>query len=230
MVQHNWSQIQAIIFDMDGTLVDTERLWKKSEKDLLANHNRQYDEIIHAPFLGLETGELIASIRRAYDLEAIDQDDLEEELHVRVEAYLKTETIPQPGAVDLVNHVLRNKFPTAIATNSSRRIVDATLAEQRWTDAIRIRCCADDVKQGKPAPDLYLLAAQSVGIAPENCIAIEDSLNGSRAAIAAGMICLSIPQHDLSSIAHFSAVTPFVFDGMHAVHQFLIEKGILVEE
>jgi HAD superfamily hydrolase (TIGR01509 family) len=225
-MQHNWSQIQAIIFDMDGTLVDTERLWSKSEKDLLKHHGRQYDHVTHAPFLGLASDELVAGVRQAYDLEHLEQNALVDELHERVKAYLKVETVPCLGAEDLVAAVFANKLSSAIASNSSVDIIEATLQNQTWLNSITTRCSVDHVAKGKPEPDLYLYAAQRIAIAPENCIAIEDSLLGSMGAVAAGMSCFSVPQGNFD-LAKYQAVTPFVFDSLVEVRQFLVEKQVL---
>lgn len=226
-MQDTWSQIQAIIFDMDGTLVDTEKLWAKSEKDLLKHHGRHYDHVTHAPFLGLSSDELVAGVRRAYDLEHLELNRLIDELHERVKAYLKLETEPCTGAEALVAAALKNNLASAIASNSSVDIIDATLENQRWLDPITTRCSADHVAKGKPAPDLYLFAAQQIRIAPENCIAIEDSLTGTMGAVAAGMICLSVPQGNFD-LAKYQAVTPYVFDNLVKLHQFLVERKVLV--
>jgi beta-phosphoglucomutase-like phosphatase (HAD superfamily) len=165
-------------------------------------------------------------VRQAYDIEHLEQNALVDELHERVKAYLKVETVPCLGAEDLVAAVFANKLSSAIASNSSVDIIEATLENQTWLNSITTRCSVDHVAKGKPEPDLYLYAAQRIAIAPENCIAIEDSLLGSMGAVAAGMICFSVPQGNFD-LAKYQAVTPFVFDSLVEVRQFLVEKQVL---
>ena len=177
--------------------------------------------------MGLATDELIARIRQVYRLEHVDQKTLEDDLHNRLQRQLRSETIAREGAVALVASVLDNEIPCAIASNSSMEIIAATLENQPWTHRIPIWCSADHVPQGKPAPDLYLFAAQRLGVDAGNCLAIEDSLNGVIASTAAGMISLAVPEIEHSVISTLESMTPYTFHGLNQVREFLVENKIL---
>lgn len=95
-------------------------------------------------------------------------------------------------------------------------IIKAVVKSQGWEDKIRHLYTANDVARGKPAPDVYLYAAQQLGVDAGDCIALEDSPNGARSAVSAGMTCYAIPDTH-STAAAFADITPHVFDDLHQV-------------
>lgn len=208
---------QAIIFDMDGLLVDSERLWKIAETAMLAERGAVYSEEKHAPFIGMALPQFIPNIKRVYEIDG-EVDALISELIDRVIAIIETDTQPQLGALEMVAFVQQHNIPHAIASSSPMRIINATLHSQAaWKDAFRVRCSADEVPHGKPAPDVYLLAAQRLNVDPRACIALEDSPNGARAAVAAGMTCFAVPDLSHAAPSAFADVTPHVVESLHDV-------------
>lgn len=210
-------EFKAIILDMDGTLVNTEKLWKDAERDLLSAYDRRYDTVIHADFLGLSVTDFIPAIQQAYDLTHISTKELEDDLENRVLTLLETQTKPTKGAIDLVNFIVDNDIPCAIASNSSHMIIEATLRHQRWADSIVRRFSADDVPKAKPAPDLFLHTAGQMNVEPQDCVVIEDSLTGAKAAVSADMTCFAVPDFELSDINAFKAITPHLFESLTEV-------------
>ena len=99
----------------------------------------------------------------------------------------------RPGAIELVDR-LRGRVPLALASNSGREIVDTALATARLAEAFDAIVTADDVSDGKPAPDIYLLACERLGVRPEDSLALEDTPSGIAAAKAAGLACIAVPQ------------------------------------
>ena len=215
------NNFHAIILDMDGTLVDTEKLWKEAEKELLLAYDRQYDPVIHAEFLGLGVADFIEAVQQAYDLTHIDSTTLEQDLENLASQLVAEKTQPTPGAVELIQYITDNAIPCAIASNSSHEIIQVTLSNQRWADGIVKRYSADDVPRAKPAPDLYLHVANQLGTDPQDCLAVEDSLAGLQSAVTAGMTCLAVPDKDLSDVDSFRAITPYVFDTLHEILNFI---------
>jgi len=207
-------EFKAIILDMDGTLVNTEKLWKDAERDLLLAYDRTYDTVIHTDFLGLAVTDFIPAIQQAYDLAHVDTKELEDNLENRVRILLETHAKPTKGAIDLVNFIFDNEIPCAIASNSSHAIIEATLRHQRWADPIIQRYSADDVPKAKPAPDLFLYTAGQLNVEPQDCVVIEDSFNGAKAAVAADMTCLTVPDFELSDINAFKTITPYIFESL----------------
>ncbi|HEX2619930.1 MAG TPA: HAD family hydrolase, partial [Phototrophicaceae bacterium] len=134
----------------------------------------------------------------------------------------------QPGAKELLAWVVENQIPCAIASNSSREIIDVTVGAQGWNDIFVVRCTGDDEKQGKPAPDVYLTAARRLGVDPQDCLALEDSLNGARAVVAAGMTCYAVPDKSHSTADAFRSITPYVFDSLIDVLALLIQNKQIV--
>ncbi|MBK9746292.1 MAG: HAD family phosphatase [Chloroflexi bacterium] len=211
---------QAIIFDMDGLLVDSEPVWAMAEGALLQERGKQWDIEIQRPLIGMRMRDFLVGIRSGYGL-SDTVDELVAELIGRMTKLVPTQVVPRPGAPELLEYLLARGIPCAIASSSPMPIIDAVVTSQGWDRYFQTHVCGDDVTHGKPAPDIYLEAARRIGIAPEACLALEDSPNGSRAAVAAGMVTIAVP--DLSHTSHsaFEVITPHVFDNLHEVQTAL---------
>ncbi len=211
---------QAIIFDMDGLLVDSEPVWAMAEGALLQERGKQWDIEIQRPLIGMRMRDFLVGIRSGYGL-SDTVDELVAELIGRMTKLVPTQVVPRPGAPELLEYLLARGIPCAIASSSPMPIIDAVVTSQGWDRYFQTHVCGDDVTHGKPAPDIYLEAARRIGVSPEACLALEDSPNGSRAAVAAGMVTIAVPDLSHTSHAAFEAITPHVFDSLHEVQAAL---------
>jgi HAD superfamily hydrolase (TIGR01509 family) len=198
---------------MDGTLVDSEPLWHRAEAALVSAHGHTLDAEVRRRLEGTATEAAMAVLREAYRIEA-DVATLATDLEARLLALLP-EAQAKPGAAELLAWTAESGLPFALVSNSSRTVIEGALAEQPWAELIapERRFSADDVGYGKPAPDLYLHAARSLGFDPAGCLAVEDTQTGVRAALAAGMTCWAVPEPHADLVA-FRALTPHLFGGL----------------
>ncbi|MFN8372144.1 MAG: HAD family phosphatase [Anaerolineae bacterium] len=217
---------RAIIFDMDGLLVDSESVWQIAEEAMLTARGLTMNSTARAALIGLRIDEFMMKMREIYNLQE-SADDLIEELIQRMLVLIPTDVKPQPGAPELVRFVAEHQVPRAIASSSPQIIIDAIVKAQGWDELVTVRCSAEHEQRGKPAPDVYLRAAEKLGIDPAGCLALEDSPNGARAAIAAGMLCYAVPDATHSTAAAFTGITPHVFDNLHQVLEKVRANGIL---
>ncbi len=211
---------EAIIFDMDGLLVDSERVWHIAEDEVFASRGLDYTDELRASIIGLRMDEFMARLQAHFRIEE-PLADLTAEVNANMLRMIPTMVQSQPGAVELLQLVQQRGWPLAIASSSPMAIIDATLRSQGWDEVFRLRCSADNVARGKPAPDVYLQAAKLLGVAPQRCLALEDSPNGARAAVAAGMTCYAVPDRSHSQPDAFTGITPQVFVDLHAVRASL---------
>jgi mannitol-1-/sugar-/sorbitol-6-/2-deoxyglucose-6-phosphatase len=212
----------AIIFDMDGLLVDTESVWEEAESAMLASYGIAMEPAVRATLIGLRNDVFIGKLKAMYDipesLEALQADVVERMLKL-----IPIKAQPMPGAVEMIQYVVDQGIPTAIASSSPGVIIEAVVASQGWGKFIPIRCSAEHLLAGKPEPHVYLEAAKVLDIAPMNCLALEDSPIGARAAVAAGMTCYAIPDLSHTRIEAFAGVTDHVFDTLHHVLERLTQ-------
>lgn len=213
---------KAIIFDMDGLLVDSESIWQEAEDGVLAQHNVRPSAEVRAQLLGLRNDEFMRRLREIYNINA-SQESLEREVIERMLRLIPQKVRPQPGAVELLAYVADLGLPTAIASSSPNAIIEAVVRSQGWQEALPVRCSAERLPRGKPAPDVYLKAAEALGVDPLDCLALEDSPNGARAAVAAGMTCYAVPESAHAHPERFAGITPHVFRSLHEVKAVLEE-------
>ncbi|UKA52097.1 HAD family phosphatase [Arthrobacter sp. FW305-123] len=181
---------QAVVFDCDGLLMDTESLWVQTQRIVCGELGVYFDTNLQHQLVGLPAsriGPLMAE-RSGTDPDAV----ITQLLDVN-ERLVRESGKPMPGARELVTF-LGAKVPLAVASNSARRILDVALSRGDFDNGFAATVSSDDVPRPKPAPDVYLAAANALGVGPQNCLAFEDSEAGAAAAGAAGMKVIAVPQ------------------------------------
>jgi HAD superfamily hydrolase (TIGR01509 family) len=185
--------LEAVVFDCDGLLLDTETHWSTAETALFARYGKTFGRDHKLRMIGSSlqaTGVILE--------ELLEQPGRADEINVEMvelveEAMVASE--PMPGAADLVAE-LRGTVRIALASNSWRRLITVALHAAELTDAFDVVVCGDEVRHPKPAPDIYLETARLLDVAPEKTIALEDSPNGVKAARVAGMFVIGIPSFE----------------------------------
>ncbi len=185
--------LPAVLWDMDGTLVDTEPYWIESEFELVETHGGKWS---HEHALNLVGNDLLESGRyiREHGRIALEPWEIVEELLDRVVARVERQVPWRPGAVELLTDLRAHGVRCALVTMSYRRFVQPILT-QLPHDTFEVVVTGDAVTQGKPHPEPYLTAAALLGLDPGETVAIEDSNTGARSAEAAGCTVLVVPNH-----------------------------------
>jgi HAD superfamily hydrolase (TIGR01509 family) len=184
--------VDAIIFDMDGVLVDSEPLHTRATTVLLAHLGLDWDERESAEYIGLTDVESFAALQARHGL-AGDPVDLAALWAERTIILLQQHARPLPG-VPTVPLALRERgYRLALASSSRLSVIEATLDAIGARQLFEVIVSGAEVPRGKPSPDVFLEAARRLGMSPARCLVIEDSRHGVTAARAAGMRCLAIP-------------------------------------
>ena len=181
----------ALIADLDGVILDSEQRWNEAREALVREAGGRWHDGATRIMMGMSSPEWSAylhdSLRVPMDSEAIIGDVVR-----RMEQGYRRELPLLPGAQHAVR-ALAARWPLGLASSSNREIIDLVLDLAGLQDAFRVTVSSEEVARGKPAPDVYLEAARRLGVEAERCVAIEDSSNGLRAAAAAHMIVIAVP-------------------------------------
>jgi len=185
------SRVEAVVFDLDGVIVDSEHLWDDVREELARERGGRWHERAQADMMGMSAPEWS---RYMHDVVGLSESPDEiDELVVAGMLQRYAERLPLiDGAVDAVRRVA-DSFRLALASSSNRSVIDAVLDAAGLTALFEATVSSEEVGRGKPAPDVFLEAARRLDLPPERCAAVEDSGNGIRAAHAAGMRVLAIP-------------------------------------
>ncbi|WP_172119668.1 HAD family hydrolase [Actinomyces faecalis] len=180
------SQVQAILFDMDDTLVDSERAWVAAANRLWTEGGATWP----APVI---PGGTIEDLAKAYqdELPGADLQATTARLLILLDEELGDHVSPMPGAAELVGRI-NPALPIAVASNSPSAVVRRTITALGWDSRFRAMLGTDDVAHPKPAPDLYQEAARRCGAEPEHCLIFEDSPMGAQAALATGAFVVTL--------------------------------------
>jgi len=204
--------IEAVVFDLDGVLIDSEQVWDDVRETLARERGGRWSESAQRDMMGMSSHEW-----SRYMHDEVGLADAPDEINrVVVERMLERYAAGPPwlpGAVEAVQRVA-GRWPLALASSSNRELIDAVLAAGGLTPLFRATVSSEEVPRGKPAPDVYLEAARRLGIPPERCTAVEDSHNGIRSAKAAGMRVVAIPNPHFppgdEALAEADAVVPSI--------------------
>jgi HAD superfamily hydrolase (TIGR01509 family) len=183
--------IAAVVFDVDGVLIDSEETWSRVRGEVVARHGGHWAEADQRNVMGDNSHQWSAYIKRTWNVSLSEEEIFREVLAAMIAAYERELTV-LPGAREAVAK-LGAHYPLAVASSSPRELIGVALRVAGFDSAFRAIVSSDEVSHGKPAPDVYLLAAQRLGAPARECAAIEDSTNGIRAAVAAGMATIAIP-------------------------------------
>ena len=183
--------IEAVVFDLDGVLLDSEQVWDEVREQLVKERGGRWRDQAHTEMMGMSSVEW-----SRYMHDELGVSDPPEEISkevVRRLANVYRERLPLiEGAVEAVERLAAD-WPLGLASSSNRELIDLVLELSALAPFFHVTVSSEEVPRGKPAPDVYLEAARGLGVPPENCAAVEDSRNGIRAAKAAGMRVIAIP-------------------------------------
>ena len=186
--------IEAIVFDLDGVLLDTEQVWDEVRGQYVRERGGRYDADIQRAMMGMSSREWSRFLHEEAGVPDAPA-EIGAEVVRRMLARYREELPLVPGAREAVDR-LGARWPLGLASSSNRPLIDAALELAGLARFFRATVSSEEVPRGKPAPDVYLEAARKLGVSAEHCAAIEDSHSGIRSAKAAGMRVVTIPnQH-----------------------------------
>ena len=213
-------QVRAVVFDMDGLLVDSEVAVRQALFDAAQAMGYEMSQGLFLQMLGRPRAEN-RRLAMSHFGEAFPYSDWEE----RVGAQMRAAVIClKAGVIELLDHLDQQRLPRAIATSSNRFIVDRHLGDHDLAARFDAIVAAEDVERHKPYPDPYLKAAELLGVEPQHCLALEDSHNGVRAAHAAGMMTVMVPDL-LEPTDEMHGLCVHIAETLHAVEAMLKANG-----
>ena len=194
------STVDAVIFDLDGVLVDSEIWWHEERVDWARQRGLTWTHEDSSHVMGANSRGWARIMRERLGLPPIEEAAIEDDIVDRV-VRRYVDGAPEIQGATATVRAIAERWPVAIASSAHRAVIDAALNATGLAGVIPIVVSSDDVEHGKPAPDVYLETARQLGVTPKTCLVIEDSLNGVRAARSAGMIVVLVPNESIPPAA-----------------------------
>lgn len=199
----------AVIFDLDGVIVDSEIWWHEERAAWAAERGLPWTEADTRAVMGANSAGWARIMRERLGLAEADEPAILEAIVDRVTERYRTGAPVIDGAVEAVRRIAA-RWPVAVASSAHRRVIDAALEATGLSNTIQVVVSSDEVADGKPAPEVYLEAARRLGVPPGRCLVVEDSINGLRAGAAAGMTTVLVPNANVPPAPGAEAVADHV--------------------
>jgi HAD superfamily hydrolase (TIGR01509 family) len=215
------AEIAAVIFDLDGVLLDSESAWVEVKKEFTEESGGHWEERARVEMLGMSSTEWSRYMHDELGV-PVPPEKISTEVADRLAQQYREHLPLLPGAVEAVRSLVR-QWPLGLATSSNRNVIDLVLEESGLADAFAATVSSEEVDRGKPAPDVYLEAAKLLQVEPTKCVAIEDSTNGIRSAHAAGTTVIAVPNEDFPPEPDAVALAALVLDSLEKLSPQRVE-------
>jgi HAD superfamily hydrolase (TIGR01509 family) len=207
--------IEAVVFDLDGVLIDSEQAWDDARQEVVAESGGTWTPQASRAMMGMSSKEWAAYLRDELGVD-LTADEINDRVVERLLAVYRDALPVIPGAREAVAR-LGDRWTLGLASSSNREVIDLVLDGLGVTDRFAATVSSEEVARGKPAPDVYLEAVGQLGARPAACVAVEDSENGIRSAHAAGLRVLAIPNEHFPPADDALALAAAVLPGLGAL-------------
>jgi HAD superfamily hydrolase (TIGR01509 family) len=188
------SSIAAVIFDLDGVLIDSEGLWNQARMEITAENRGRWRPDAQRAMMGMSSLEWSRYMREELGV-TMPPEEISAAVVSRLESLYRQHVPLLPGAREVVQ-TLADVWPLGLASSANRPIIELVLERTELRDRFKAIVSSEEVPRGKPAPDVYLEAAGRLEMPPDRCAAVEDSTNGLLSAAAAGMAVIAVPNRE----------------------------------
>ncbi|NYF56546.1 HAD family hydrolase [Micromonospora purpureochromogenes] len=212
--------VDAVVFDLDGVIVDSEPVWEEVRRAYVAAHGGTWQPDTQRRLMGMSTGEWADHLSGELGVDRDAGQVATEVVEEMTRRYARH--VPLIDDADRVVRGVATRWPLGLASSSPTRLIAAALTAMDLTDAFRVTLSTEETARGKPAPDVYLAVADRLGVDPARCVAVEDSSNGVRSAAAAGMRVVAIPHGSYPLDPDAAALAAVVLSSVHELTPDLV--------
>jgi mannitol-1-/sugar-/sorbitol-6-/2-deoxyglucose-6-phosphatase len=185
--------IEAVVFDMDGVLVDSEPIWREVEGKILAGVGIEVTDRDLLETMGVRVGDVVDRWHRRSPWDEPSREEVARSIVDGVAEAIQREGAFNRESIRAIDYVDGLGLRLALASSSPMRLIRSVLSLGGLADRFEVVLSAEDEERGKPDPAVYLSAARELGVSPDRCLAVEDSINGVRSAKEAGFVCVAVP-------------------------------------
>jgi HAD superfamily hydrolase (TIGR01509 family) len=215
--------IEAVVFDLDGLLLDTEQVWDEVREALTRERGGRWHDQAQADMMGMSSTEWSRYMHDELGLRE-PPEELNRLVVERMQERYRDRLPLVEGAVEAVRR-LGEGWPLGLASSSNRPLIDLALDEMGVAELFRATVSSEEVERGKPAPDVYVEAARRLGVRPQDVVAVEDSASGIRSAKAAGMRVIAIPNPHFPPAADVLAEADLVLESLAELTPDAVESA-----